>query len=171
MPPAGVTCVLFLYLPAGPLATTRLDSMLLVRGLIVGAAFGRWRRRRGRRGRGSRKSFSCSPTLAEKLPLPFDATYPEHHRRGNPKRLVGRVNCCNSTASSMPTVKAPQDLTKQEGIIFRHFLRFNTVVRRVFGGLPRAGIELPAWQAELRSMSDRVTCSCRLPSTRPAPMK
>ena len=53
-----------------------------------------------------------------------------------------------------------RDLVKQEGIIFRHFLRFILLCEE-FSQVCPAGIEPAVWQAELRSMSELVTASCR----------
>jgi superfamily II DNA/RNA helicase len=146
-----------LDLPAGPLATTQLDSMLLVRGLIAAPRSaegaddeedGTW----------EPEEFQRPPTLAEKLRLLFDATYPGMDDvETQSVWSVGELLQFNGKFNSY--IKA-QDLTKQEGIIFRHFLRFILLCEE-FSQVCPTGIEPAAWQAELRSMSDLVTASCR----------
>ena len=75
------------------------------------------------------------PTLAEKLRLLFDATYPDvadvHTQSvwaaGELLRYGGNFNLYVQV----------RDLVKQEGIIFRHLLRLILLLRRVRPGLPR----------------------------------
>lgn len=52
------------------------------------------------------------------------------------------------------------DLVKQEGVLFKHFLRLILLCRE-FGQLTPAKVDPAAWQARLRSISDRLTIACR----------
>ncbi len=145
-----------LDLPTGPLATTRLDSMLLVRGLIAAPPSADGDDEEG--GPWEQEEFQRPPPLAEKLKLLFDATYPSITEvETQSVWSVGELLQFNGQFNSY--IKA-QDLTKQEGIIFRHFLRFILLCEE-FSQVCPTGIEPAAWQAELRSMSDLVTASCR----------
>jgi superfamily II DNA/RNA helicase len=53
-----------------------------------------------------------------------------------------------------------RDLIKQEGIIFRHVLRLILLLEE-FMQITPDGITTEQWQAELRSLGDRLTESCR----------
>lgn len=147
-------------LPPGPLATTRLDAELINRGLMVAQPTAEegeeddddgwtpsWQEREQR-----------PPTLAEKLRLLFDATYPEVFdvttqsvwAAGELFRFGGNFN----------KYVQSRDLVKQEGIIFRHLLRLILLLGE-FGQVTPDGMESTAWQAELGDLADRLTASCR----------
>jgi hypothetical protein len=146
-----------LDLPTGPLAMTRLDSMLLERGLIAAPRSAEGEDEEDG-GAWEPEEFQRPPTLAEKLRLLFDATYPSiTDVETQSVWSVGELLQFNGQFNSY--IKA-QDLTKQEGIIFRHFLRFILLCEE-FSQVCPAGIEPAVWQAELRGMSDLVTASCR----------
>ena len=53
-----------------------------------------------------------------------------------------------------------RDLTKQEGILFKHFLRMILLCGE-FAQVTPKGLEPEAWQARLKSFSDVLTVSCR----------
>ena len=53
-----------------------------------------------------------------------------------------------------------RDLTKQEGLIFRHLLRLILLLEE-FAQLTPPGIEAEAWQAELKDISERLAETCR----------
>src|SRR5262249_58065889 len=98
------------------------------------------------------------PTLAEKLRLLFDAKFPwidDVHTQsvwaaGELLRHAGNFNLY---------VKV-RDLTKQEGIIFRHLLRLILLCGE-FAQVCPADTTREEWQADLRDLSDRLTASCR----------
>lgn len=141
-------------LPPGPLEQ-RLDPELIQRGLIAapvpaeeddedeGDEPGWWER---------------PPTLADKLRLFFDATYPDiadlHTQSvwcaAELLRFAGNFNLY---------VKS-RDLVKQEGIVFRHLLRLILLIGE-FQQLTPAGTTPEEWQADLRDLSERLTASCR----------
>jgi superfamily II DNA/RNA helicase len=141
-------------LPPGPLATTRLDADLIQRGLMAAPLppsedeedeeeMG-WEER--------------PPTLAEKLRLLFDATYPEITdvstqsvwAAGELLRYNGNFNLMVRT----------RDLIKQEGIVFRHLLRLILLCGEFAQVCPQ-GTTPEEWQADLRDLADRLTASCR----------
>jgi superfamily II DNA/RNA helicase len=140
-------------LSPGPLATTRLDAELIRRGLIAAPVpetdddeedADRWEER--------------PPTLADKLRLLFDATYPDvtdvHTQSvwcaGELLRFGGNFN----------KYVQSRDLVKQEGIVFRHLLRMILLCGELAQVSP-PDIDAGAWQAELRDVAEQLTASCR----------
>ncbi len=140
-------------LPPGPLEQ-RLDPELIKRGLIAAPVPeeekddeddepGWWQR---------------PPTLADKLRLFFDATYPEIadiHTQSvwcAPEllRFAGNFNLYVKT----------RDLVKQEGIIFRHLLRLILMIGEFLQVTPK-DTTAEEWQADLRDLSEKLTASCR----------
>ncbi|MSQ95839.1 MAG: DEAD/DEAH box helicase [Gemmataceae bacterium] len=145
-------------LPPGPLATTRLDTDLIARGLMIVKPppaegeeedddWSPWQEREQR-----------PPTLSEKLRLLFDAIYPDVGdvttqavwAAGELLRFGGNFN---------KFVQA-RDLVKQEGILFRHLLRLILLLGE-FSQVTPDGIEPTAWQTELRDIAEQLTASCR----------
>lgn len=144
-------------LPAGPLATEKLDPELIARGLIVAKApkeegeeeeeeeFVPWDER--------------PPVLADKLRMLFDAHYPE----------VGDVMTQAVWAAgdillryggNFNTYVTSRELTKQEGLIFRHLLRLILLIEE-FEQLTPTGMDEAEWKAELKEIADRLTETCR----------
>ncbi len=144
-------------LPPGPLAQTRLDEELIRRGLIQAKPeatddddddeYVPWQEREAR-----------APTLAEKLRLLFDALYPDvtdviTQPVWSAAELLRFEGNFNKYVQS-------RDLVKQEGIIFRHFLRLILLLGE-FSQVTPVGVAPESWQADLRDISDRLTASCR----------
>jgi superfamily II DNA/RNA helicase len=142
-------------LPPGPLASTRLDPDLQQRGLIavkVPPAPGEeeeeeddaWEER--------------PPSLAEKLFMLFEALYPEVTdvsvqsvwSAGELLRFNGDFN----------TYVRNRDLTKQEGIIFRHHLRLILLCDE-FSQLTPPDTTAEEWNGWLRDLEARLTAACR----------
>jgi superfamily II DNA/RNA helicase len=143
-------------LPAGPLQTEKLDPELIARGLIVASPgrepgeeddedeFVPWEER--------------PPVLAEKLRLLFDAHYPEvGDFVTQPVWAAGEVLRYGGNFNTYVTSK---DLTKQEGLIFRHLLRLILLLEE-FERLTPPGVEPAAWKAELKEIVDKLTETCR----------
>ncbi len=143
-------------LPPGPLATTRLDQELIQRGLMVAKPEpspedeeeqDEWIAPEDR-----------PPTLAEKLRMLFDAKYPDVTdvstqsvwAAGELLRFGGNFN---------KFVQA-RDLVKQEGIVFRHFLRLILLLGE-FQALTPPEANAEEWQKELRDIAEQLTASCR----------
>src|SRR5262249_49303625 len=141
-------------LPPGPLASTRLDLDLQQRGLIVAKAppppgqeeedDGGWEER--------------PPTLAEKLFMLFEALYPDV--------LDVSVQSVWSAAELLRfngdfnTYVRNRDLTKQEGIIFRHLLRLILLCDE-FSQLKPNDTTEEEWKSWLRDLEARLTAACR----------
>ncbi len=142
-------------LPKGPLAE-RIDPELIARGLMTAEPpkdegepegeeeFVPWDER--------------PPVLAEKLRLLFDALHPE----------IGDLNTQAVWAAGMVldyggnfnNYVTTRDLTKQEGLIFRHLLRLILLLEE-FAQLTPPGVEPEAWRADLKDIADRLTETCR----------
>jgi superfamily II DNA/RNA helicase len=142
--------------PPGPLATTRLDPELIQRGLIAAPLppsededdeEDDWRREEER-----------PPSLAEKLFLLFEAQNPEVTDVSvQPVWAAGELLRFNGNFNLY--VKA-KDLTKQEGIVFRHCLRLILLCEEFLHVTPQ-GVSPEDWQAELRDIATRLAESCR----------
>lgn len=144
-------------LPPGPLALGFLDSELLQRGLATAEelnaksdedddnkAYDRWTPR--------------LLTLGDKLRRLFDAEYPDvHDLRTQPVWAVGELLRFNGDFNKLVTSRG---FAKQEGILFRHVLRFILLLDE-FEQLTPPGLEPEEWQAELKEIGDLLTESCR----------
>jgi superfamily II DNA/RNA helicase len=141
-------------LPPGPLAA-RIDPDLVQRGLIAAP---QPEPKDDEEDDGWEPDYERPPTLAEKLRLLFDARYPDvddiHTQSvwaaGELLRHGGNFNLY---------VKV-RDLTKQEGIVFRHLLRLILLCGE-FAQVCPAETTPEAWQADLRDLTNQLTASCR----------
>ncbi|HID23806.1 MAG TPA: hypothetical protein EYP14_15610 [Planctomycetaceae bacterium] len=142
-------------LPPGPLAQTRLDPELLRRGLALPSELapqpddddcGYWDER------------PRVLTLAEKLKRLFDSELPRvHSLRVQPAWVAGELL---RFGGDFDKYVRSRDLIKQEGIIFRHLLRFILLCGE-FVQLQELGEPDTSWLDELRQIADQVTTSCR----------
>jgi superfamily II DNA/RNA helicase len=143
-------------LPPGPLATTRLDNELVQRGLMTAKppkppgeeedefADEPWEER--------------PPLLAEKLFMYFESLYPG----------VGDVTVQSVWAAGellhrggdFNTYVKQCDLSKQEGIIFRHLLRLILLCAE-FGELTPPDTTQEDWKAWLQEVEAKLTAACR----------
>ena len=143
-------------LPAGPLEA-KLDPELLTRGLIAAPIppgeeedddddyGGGWEER--------------PPAFAEKLRLWFDVQFPQiedvHTQAvwsaGELLRFSGDFNKYIRT----------RDLTKQEGVIFRHLLRMILLCEEI-ARVPPAEIWPADWQREFQGIASQIAESCRV---------
>jgi hypothetical protein len=142
-------------LPPGPLATTRLDPELVQRGLVSARIL--------TDGADDEEEDDGEfeehpPVLADKLRMLFEATYPDVHdvrtqavwAAGELLRFGGDfdkyVRTCN--------------LVKQEGLVFRHFLRL-VLLCGEFAVLRPSEVPHAAWQTDLRNLACELTAACR----------
>lgn len=147
-------------LPPGPLAQTRLDPELVRRGLIVArvpesdgeeeaeddceAASDFWQER------------PCS--LADKLRLYFDALHPDVDDVHT--QAVWSAGELLRFGGDFVKYVTTHNLSKQEGIIFRHLLRLILLLGE-FQKLTPPDTPADAWQSDLRDLAERLTASCR----------
>lgn len=144
-------------LPPGPLATETLDPELIARGLIVAKppkAEGEedeedewvpWDER--------------PPVFAEKLRLLFDALYGEVGEFQT-QGVWAAADILLNYGGNFNTYVTSRDLTKQEGIIFRHCLRLILLIEE-FEQLTPPGVDEKEWKTELRYLADRLAETCR----------
>ncbi len=145
-------------LESGALATSKLDSELIQRGLMAAQVEEEeddededdWEKR--------------PPTLAEKLRTYFDHCYPDvTDVRSHPVWCVGELIEFGGNFNKFVTTL---DLTKQEGIVFRHVQRMIMLC----GEFERAcaldiGADAAttlAWRTELHELAAKLTESCRV---------
>jgi hypothetical protein len=139
----------------GPLETEKLDPELIARGLITAKLpkvegeeeeeeeFVPWDER--------------PPVLAEKARMLFDAIYPEvSDFTTQAVWAAGEV----LNYGNFNTFVTTKDLTKQEGLIFRHLLRL-ILLTEEFEQLTPPGIEPAVWKADLKEIADKLTEICR----------
>src|SRR5579871_196521 len=139
-------------LPPGPLASTRLDAELIRRGLIVAPV------PKTAEEEEEEDDEEYAPSLSDKLRLLFDALYPDvvdvHTQSvwcaGELLRFGGNFN----------KYVQSRDLVKQEGIVFRHFLRLILLCGE-FALVTPPDTTTAEWQADLRDLSEQLTASCR----------
>ncbi|NBO92609.1 MAG: DEAD/DEAH box helicase [Planctomycetia bacterium] len=143
-------------MPPGPLETTRLDPELISRGLIAAAPVPSEDDNEEEEDTGWRER---PPSLADKLRLYFDATWPEAGELTTlPVWSAGEL--LRTYAGNFNLYVRTRDLIKQEGIIFRHLLRLILLCGE-FAQVVPVGLEPDAWRGELRELTDRLTASCR----------
>jgi superfamily II DNA/RNA helicase len=140
-------------LAPGPLATTRLDAELVRRGLIAAPIADNAEDEEEEDDKWERP-----PTLADKLRLLFDVTYPDVADvrtqsvwcAGELMRFEGNFN----------KYVQSRDLVKQEGIVFRHLLRLILLLGE-FTLVSPPDAEAGAWQSDMREIAERLTAACR----------
>jgi superfamily II DNA/RNA helicase len=143
-------------LPPGPLAATRLDNELVQRGLIAAQPppsedeeeddeDDRFRER--------------PPSLSEKLFLLYEALYPD--AADFQVQPVWAANALlRDFAGNFNLYVKSRDLTKQEGLIFRHLLRLILLCGE-FAQVTPADTTPEEWRVDLRDIAERLTESCR----------
>ncbi len=142
-------------LSPGPLQTEKLDPELIAKGLIVAKTpkvegaeeeeeeWVPWDER--------------PPVLADKARLLFDAKYPEvGDFVTTPVWAAAEV----INYGNFNTYVTTKDLTKQEGLIFRHLLRLMLLTQE-FEQLTPPGMTPEEWKKELTEISDKLTDICR----------
>ncbi|MFL5329310.1 MAG: DEAD/DEAH box helicase [Gemmataceae bacterium] len=144
-------------LPPGPLESERLDPELLQRGLIAAPkpppADGEEEEE------DDAPPWERPPTLAEKLFLLYEAHYP--NATDLTVQPVWTANeLLNNYAGDFNLYVRNRDLTKQEGIIFRHLLRLALLCGE-FRRLTPPNADPGEWQDFLRTTAERLTASCR----------
>ena len=137
-------------LPPGPLATGRLDPELLQRGIATAAELGG--------DPDAEEPWLRYPmTVAEKLRLLFDADVPGvTGLRTTPVWAAGELLRLGGQFSSLIGAR---DISKQEGIVFRHCLRLILLCGE-FAQLVPADETGLIWREELEDVAARLTVSC-----------
>jgi superfamily II DNA/RNA helicase len=146
-------------LPPGPLATERLDPLLLQLGLVTAAELGAEEEEEEDP---RRKMFAEERprvlTLAEKLRLLFGYDFPDvHDVRIQPVWVAGELLEFGGNFNKYITSRG---LQKQEGLIFRHLLRMILLLSE-FKQLCPPDMEPFDWLDELDDVIERLADCCR----------
>lgn len=139
-------------LPRGPLASEVIDPALLARGLITAGAEGEDEEEDDR-------FKERPPSFAEKLRMYFDATRPEIADVNTQSVWAAGALLLEHQGSFDLYVKQ-RDLTKQEGVVFRHMLRLILMLNE-FMELTPPGLAEEEWQSELTELGRVLTESCQ----------
>ena len=141
-------------LPPGPLARERIDNELVQRGLIAAGdlypefdpdiPF---------------EERKYAPALADKMKMLFDAEYPDVTDVTIQPVMVA-TDLLENWGDQFWNFVSARDLTKQEGLLFRHLLRMVLLLGE-FRQLTPPGLDRQFWQDEVREISERLTACCR----------
>lgn len=139
-------------LPPGPLARERVDIAVVQRGLIAaGDLYPEW----DPDARFEDRKYA--PALAEKLRLLFESEYPQVH--GVNVQPVWVAPDVLQFSDDFHKYIAGRDLSRQEGLIFRHLLRLILLLGE-FSQVTPVGLAADEWQPRLRTLADRLTACC-----------
>lgn len=148
-------------LPPGPLATERLDSLLLQNGLATAEEI--TGRREDEEEEDGKRPWEREPpprplTIAEKVRRWFDFEYPGvDDVFTRPVWIVGELLEFGGDFNKYIRAKG---LQKQEGILFRHVLRFVMLLEEIILIPPQESTE-EDWEIPFEDLRDRLTESCR----------
>ena len=141
-------------LPPGPLALERLDIEIVQRGLIpAGDLYPEFDPDIPPEER------KYAPTLADKLRMLFDSEYPDVTDVIVQPVMVAAELLLNWNGNFFNFVSS-RDLTRQEGLIFRHLLRMVLLLDE-FRQVTPIGVDPIIWQEELGETAERLTACCR----------
>lgn len=149
-------------LPSGPLATTRLDSQLLKLGLATAEELGSREQDEDedkKRGWYDEDDYVPVLSLPHKLQRLFQHDFPGvHDVRITPVWVVGELLQYGTDFNKYIT---SHKLQKQEGIVFRHLLRFILLIDEMAELCP-ADVEHDVWRDDLFAVADQLEEICRL---------
>lgn len=149
-------------LPPGPLATTRLDAQLLKLGLATAEELGAVKNDEGedeKRGWYDEDDFVPILTLPHKLQRLFQHDFPGvHDVRITPVWVAGEVLQFGTDFNKYIT---SNKLQKQEGVVFRHLLRFILLIDEMAELCP-PDVEHEQWRQDLYEIADQLEEICRL---------
>jgi len=149
-------------LPPGPLATTRLDSQLLKLGLATAEELGSREQDEDedkKRGWYDEDDYVPVLSLPHKLQRLFQHDFPGvHDVRITPVWVVGELLQYGTDFNKYIT---SHKLQKQEGVIFRHLLRFILLIDEMAELCP-ADVEQEVWREDLFAVADQLEEICRL---------
>jgi len=151
-------------LPPGPLATTRLDSQLLTLGLATAEELGAIKEEEDedadkKRGWYDEDDYVPLLSLPHKLQRLFQHDFPGvHDVRITPVWVVGEALQYGTDFNKYIT---SNKLQKQEGIVFRHLLRFILLIDEMAELCP-PDVEHQDWRDDLYEIADQLEEMCRL---------
>lgn len=144
-------------MPFGPLAIEFLHPTLLQRGLVTAAELGALSEE-------EEEEFWDEDdrprvlTLAEKLRLLFQSEFPDV--TDVPIQACWAAGALLQFGGDFHKLVSARQAAKQEGILFRHLLRFVLLLEEFIPHCP-PGFEEAAWRDELRDIAAQITVSCR----------
>ncbi len=145
-------------MPPGPLATTRLDAQLLALGLATTEELIGNEHPQEERQRLFREEPVRVLTLADKVRRLFDHDFPGVHSvYTDPVWAVGELLEFRGDFNKYVTTNR---LQKQEGIVFRHLLRFILLVGE-FTLLCPPDTTQEEWRGDLEDIRNQLAASCR----------
>ena len=151
-------------LPPGPLATTRLDAQLLTLGLATAEELGALKEEEDedadkKRGWYDEDDYVPILSLPHKLQRLFQHDFPGvHDVRVTPVWVAGEVLQYGTDFNKYIT---SNKLQKQEGIVFRHLLRFILLIDEMAELCP-PDVEHQDWRDDLYEIADQLEEICRL---------
>lgn len=149
-------------LPPGPLATTRLNSQLLKLGLATAEELGSREIDEDedkKRGWYDEDDYVPVLSLPHKLQRLFQHDFPGvHDVRITPVWVVGELLQYGTDFNKYIT---SHKLQKQEGVVFRHLLRFILLIDEMAELCP-ADVEHAVWREDLFAIADQLEEICRL---------
>ncbi len=150
-------------LPPGPLQTTRLDAQLLTLGLATAEELGALNsdddEEEKKRGWYDDDDYVPILNLPHKLHRLFQYDFPGvHDVRITPVWVVGEALQYGTEFNKYVT---GNKLQKQEGVVFRHLLRFIMLIDEM-SQLQPADVSIEDWKDDLYSIADQLEEMCRL---------
>lgn len=144
-------------LTPGPLARERIDQELIARGLLTPADINPAAVEEDPADRFNRERRFAVP-LAEKVRMLFDSDYPGVLE--TPVRGVWIAGDLEQFGWDFHKYVSGRDLSKQEGLIFRHLMRLILLCGE-FSQLTPPNMPDGEWRDELRDLSENLTEACR----------
>jgi hypothetical protein len=143
-------------MPPGPLATERLDVRLLQLGLVTAEQLGAVEKEPDEKPSFFEEERVFVLTLAEKLRMLFDYDYPHvHSLRTGSVWAAGEI----LQYGDFNKFVTSKGLQKQEGVLFRHLLRFILLVSELVQLCPPDTTQ-EEWSQDLEDISRRITDIC-----------
>lgn len=144
-------------MPFGPLTTEFLHPTLLQRGLATAAELGAMNAEEEEE-YWDEDDRPRVLTLAEKLRLLFESEFPDV--TDVPIQACWGAGALLQFGGDFHKLVSARQAAKQEGILFRHLLRFVLLLEEFIPHTP-PGLDPAEWTAELRDIATQITASCR----------
>jgi len=143
-------------MPPGPLATERVDREVISRGLATADELYPSHADDEQPGMFRERRFAIP--LADKLRMLFHSEFPDvRDLRVMPVWVAGDLL---QFGGDFEKYVRGRDLTKQEGLIFRHLLRL-VLLCGEFAQITPPGLDSSEWRTFLTQLADTLTVSCR----------
>jgi len=144
-------------LAPGPLAIEKINPEVIARGLLTPADINPAAVEEDPADRFNRERRFAVP-LADKVRILFDAEHPGVLE--TPTRAVWIAGDLEQFGWDFSKYVSGRDLSKQEGLIFRHLMRLILLCGE-FSELTPPGMPDGEWRDELRDLSENLTAACR----------